>query len=507
VGTQKGRRNIFFLRSDASKTLEHILAEVSMAIGFDMIDNPLVNWERWSNSSIPERVQTFLTWLGNTCNKDSLLAIDDIETFGQSNVQTILKYPAWHIVVSTRHSDLTSKDREFREIRLQTLGNDDTVSILSSAMNLLAPGELGPFSEAGLESIARTVHGHPLAACIAIPFIVDRLATYEDPIEAFLGVLKSRDPEELRTFLDFKLDGLSLRGAFETSMERLQFQEKSSEAMELFRLLLYLRSDHDCIDDFLKIQKQWLKDCAEELPDVSVLAGGFPVISELLSKLRSVSLYLRTNPSNQAKSLNIHPLVVQYALLRVGEQDRLSTAKQIFQLLYEMEARGAKRDSQIRPHVLHCIEICQRLGVTLDNLGLPGVILHWVIKFLFSSREIQADGLQEVGGDPFFDPADSVASAGQEFMIHVEITKRLLKGHVDPSSHDSVANMIMQCVIRYKKLKIAFEQSGELTELVSQKLEESVGELSGIVKLTSVYPDLAAELESFGKKLGKSIRR
>lgn len=110
------RRNIFFLRAHNSKKLEDALATVCHSIGFDMIENPNVNWERWRRTETPERIQIFVDWLGKDFNKDSLLILDDAEIFGAASIQNALKYPAWHIVMSTRDSNLKGPGRESRDL-------------------------------------------------------------------------------------------------------------------------------------------------------------------------------------------------------------------------------------------------------------------------------------------------------------------------------------------------------------------------------------------------------
>jgi hypothetical protein len=156
-------------------------------------------------------------------------------------------------------------------------------------------------------------------------------------------------------------------------LKRLQNHDKGGQALKLFQLLSYLQSDHDCIDDFCKLPKQWLKNSAQGLADVSIVESGYDLILEWLAKLRSISVYLRASP--RCKSLDIHPLILDYALLCIGNGDRTRIAKQVFQLLSWLEFEGTDIESKIRPHVLHCIKLCQKLGVFLDSVGLPEDVL------------------------------------------------------------------------------------------------------------------------------------
>ncbi|KAF5639667.1 hypothetical protein F52700_4049 [Fusarium sp. NRRL 52700] len=308
AATQRDRRNVFFLGPQDQETIESLLSKLSTRIGFDMIEGPGENQERWRSTPVDERTQIFITWLGDKCNKDSLFIIDDIEAFGYSKIPAILRYPARHTLVSTRDSNLKRADRLFRELRLSPLAYDDTVKILQSMVESLSAD---PVFWDGLESIAHTVQGHPLAARNAIPFAMDNLATCESPSVAFSELFESQDPEERRVFLEYNFEGRSLWEAFHTSLERLELQQNSQNATSLLQILPFLSCDNDCVDDFLKMNKSLPANSQDELPDMAVLKSGYTVISSWLSKLRSVSFYLQSGSSNHTKALDIHPLMLQ----------------------------------------------------------------------------------------------------------------------------------------------------------------------------------------------------
>ncbi|KAG5762937.1 hypothetical protein H9Q72_008949 [Fusarium xylarioides] len=288
---QRDRRNIFFLGSENGETIDNVLSKLSTNIGFDMIEGPAENQERWRSTPVAERIQIFIAWLGDRCNRDSLFIIDDIEAFGYSKIPVILKYPARHTLISTRDSNLKRADRVFRELRLSPLGHDDTVRILQSTLESLSAG---PAFLDGLGSIARTVQGHPLAARNAIPFAMDYLATYESPGAAFSQLFEVQDPEERRVFLEFNFEGRSLWEVFHTSLERLELQQNPQNATSLLQILPFLSCDNDRVDDFLKMNKSLPADSEKDLPDMAVLKSGYTVISNWLSKLRSVSFYLQS---------------------------------------------------------------------------------------------------------------------------------------------------------------------------------------------------------------------
>ncbi|KAH6887727.1 hypothetical protein B0T10DRAFT_461161 [Thelonectria olida] len=501
AAAQRGRRNVFFLAADDSKTLESVLAELSTRIGFDMIDNPAVNQERWRNTSVSERVQVFITWLGDASNKESLFIVDDIETFGYSNIQLILKYPAQHIVISTRDSNLIRTDRAFQEFRLSPLDNDDTIGILQDTLKSLPWVSVKRLSSRELDSIAHKIKGHPLAARNAIPFIMDRLSTYQNPGAEFVNLFESQDPEERKLFLDFSFEGRSLWDAFNTSLERLQLQENPGNALKLIQVLPYLRLDHDCIDDVLKLDKRWLRDCAEEFPDVAVLKSGYAVVSDWLSKLRGVSFYVQSDSFSAAKALDIHPLILQYILLHINEQTRRNLAKQVLQLFQKLEDRGAHRHSQVRPHVLQCIEVCHGLGISLSSLGLSKSILQWVEGFLMGELKGE-EKEEETVKRPSLDLDEPASTVIQEFATNCMQTKELLEKAGMSMTYDGTAYlMITNCKKGYKNLRRLLKGHEEVPESLKSKLGETIMVLEEMVRSRSLYPEFISELIEFRKEL------
>ncbi|KAG5782196.1 hypothetical protein H9Q73_004172 [Fusarium xylarioides] len=357
AATQRGSRNVFFLGSQDTETIQSVLSKLATRIGFDMIEGPAENQERWRSTPVAERIQIFIAWLGDRCNRESLFIIDDIEAFGYSKIPVILKYPAQHTLISTRDSNLKRADRVFRELRLSPLGHDDTVRILQSTLQNLSADSV--FWDS-LGSIARTIQGHPLAARNAIPFAMDYLATYENPSTAFSQLFRSQDPEERKVFLEFSFEGRSLWEAFHTSLERLelQLQEKPQNATSLLQILPFLSCGNDLVDEFLKMNKSLPADSEKELPDMAVLKSGYTVISNWLSKLRSVSFYLQSGSSSHTKALDIHPLMLQYMLLRLDERRRVDLIRQVLQLCHALVDSQNEREAQIMPHVLHCVQDC-----------------------------------------------------------------------------------------------------------------------------------------------------
>ncbi|KAF4338455.1 eukaryotic translation initiation factor 3 [Fusarium beomiforme] len=494
---QRGHRNVFFLTSYDKEPIQSVLSKLSTKIGFDMIDNPAVNQERWRSTPVSERIQIFTAWLGDACNKESLFIIDDIEAFGYSSIPTILKYPAHHALVSTRDSNLVRTDRDFRELRLSPLNSGDTTRFLKRTLDNLSSNSA---SWNGLDSIARIVQGHPLAARNAIPFIWEYLSTYDSPSGAFLDLLNSQDPDERKLFFHFSFEGRSLWDAFNTSLERLELQDNPDNAAKLIQILPFLCFSKDCVDDLLKMNKRWLRDWEDELPDIAILKSGYPIVSHWLSKLRGVSFYIWGDSFSTTKALNIHPLISQYMLLHMDEQTRISLMRQVLQLCYGIESRGADRETQVKPHVLQCLQVCQGLGVPLNSLGLPLHTMQWAETF--QGRHEQVEEVEGTEENPFVDPIESLASAVDEFITKtLEAKERLQGGGVLMPDETTTYTMLRECKRAYKRLCSCFEAREGVTNSINPDLKDAITALQEMVRLRNMYPEFISELEEFKKAL------
>ncbi|KAG9508316.1 hypothetical protein J7337_001880 [Fusarium musae] len=289
------------------ETVESALSKLSTSIGFDMIENLGDNQERWRRTPVTERIDMFLKWLGEAWNKESLFIVDDIEAFGYSKIPTILKYPAHHALVSTRDSNMMWTGRSFREIRLPPLEDVDTIKLLEHTLeNLLGD----PTYRNDLDLVAYRLHGHPLAARNAIPFIMSYLSTYDNPNAAFADLFSSNDPEERKLFLKFNFEGRSLWATFNTSLERLESRGDYQSATSLLQVLPFLCFDNDSVDKFFKMKKRRLRE-SKELPDISILQSSFAFISSGLVDLRGVSFYVHSDLCSRTKAVNLHPLMSQ----------------------------------------------------------------------------------------------------------------------------------------------------------------------------------------------------
>lgn len=489
------RRNIFFLRAQNSKKLEDALSTVCHSIGFDMIENPSVNWERWRRTETPERIQIFVDWLGKDFNRDSLLILDDAEIFGASSIQSALKYPAWHIVMSTRDSNLKGPGRESQDLRLAPLTDNDTAFLLQKSIHDLSPEDSQLFNRRDFQSLARAIQGHPLAAQNVVPFLLEYLGTFDNPTEEFVRILDNGTGEERKIFFKFVArdrTDRSLWDVFNSSIELLKQKEGSENAVKLLQLLPYLRTDDDCIDSFLKTSKKGLLSQADVSPHGVVLQSEYLVVSKWLEKLRDVSLFVSNGP-RRSKKLDIHPLVLQFAQLLPSDEARRHQIRDLLQLFYELNQRQG--DVHVIPHVNHCLDICSRFEISPRDLGLSLDVISWLETISMEVRKHT-----ESSNNPFMQESDSIADKTKGFILLCARTQKKLKD-VDLQLGNGGQNqqLVLKCVGTFRELRVSLRHEEAFYGLqpLAQQLEDAVGSLSEMVRSMSIYPELPLELDSF----------
>ncbi|KAI8659743.1 hypothetical protein NCS56_01192100 [Fusarium sp. Ph1] len=489
------RRNIFFLRAHNSKKLEDALATVCHSIGFDMIENPNVNWERWRRTETPERIQIFVDWLGKDFNKDSLLILDDAEIFGAASIQKALKYPAWHIVMSTRDSNLKGPGRESQDLRLAPLAVNDTALLLQNSLHSLSPEDSQLLDEQDFQRLSRVIQGHPLAAQNVIPFLLEYLGTFDSPTEEFVRILDNGTGEERKIFFKFVArdrTDRSLWDAFNSSVELLRQEEESENAVKLLQLLPYLRTDDDCIDSFLKTSKKGLSPQANVSTHGAILRSEYLVVSKWLEKLRDVSLFVSNGP-RRSKKLDIHPLVLQFAQLLPNEEARRHQIRDLLRLFYEFNQRQG--EVHVIPHVNHCLDTCFRFEISPRDLDLSLDIISWL-----ETVSTGATKPTEPSNNPFIQESDSIADKTKGFILLCARTQKKLKD-VDSQLGNGGQNqqMVLKCVGAFRELKdsLRHEEAYYGLQPSAQQLEDAVGSLSEMVRSMSIYPELPLELDSF----------
>ncbi|KAJ3538330.1 hypothetical protein NM208_g5949 [Fusarium decemcellulare] len=500
--SQRSHRNIFFLRARNSKSLEDALADVCNSIGFDMIENPNINWERWLRTPIAERIQIFLSWLGKDFNKESLLILDDAEVFGAASIQAALKYPAWHVVMSTRDSNLRGGNRKCLDLPLSPLTSHATTLILKDTMKDLDQDVLSQFSGQDIQSLAQAVQGHPLAAQNVIPFLLRYLINVEHPTRDFIRILNRGSQGEKKVFFNFKEKDRSLWDAFNSSLQLLKQQEDSENAVRLLQLLPYLRTDDDCIDSFLQMTKGKPPNLSNASEDAMVLRSEYLVVSGWLNKLQDVSFYI-TRGLIRPKSLQIHPLVLQFALLIASEDTQKRRIRELLNMFYELGRNDHRRI--IIPHAEHCLEICKWLGTTPQDLGLPSEVTLWLSNF--HTIPIQPAGASSSSQrieNPFCSAGEKKSN---DFVRLCEEAKECFQ-RLDPEhGYGQTGPVMSRCAASFKELKRLADTSGYQEFENLTPLEDAVRSFYDMATKTSIYPDLLEEMNQFRKNLGQQPDR
>ncbi|RSL89038.1 hypothetical protein CEP51_001414 [Fusarium floridanum] len=496
------RRNIFFLRAHNTKKLEDALATVCHSVGFDMIENPNLNWERWRQTETPERIQIFVDWLGRDFNKDSLLILDDAEIFGAASIQAALKYPAWHIVMSTRDSNLKGPGRESQDLRLAPLTDNDTALLLQNSLHDLSPDDSQFFDGQDFRSLAKAIQGHPLAAQNLIPFLLEYLGTFDNPTEEFVRILDNGTGEERKIFFKFVArdrTDRSLWDAFNSSIELLKQKEGSEDAVKLLQLLPYLRTDDDCIDSFLKTSKKGLLPQADISAHGAILRSEYLVVSKWLEKLRDVSLFVSNGP-RRSKRLDIHPLVLQFAQLLPSDADRRQQAKDLLQLFYEFHCRQGEDD--VIPHANRCLDICSRFEISPQDLGLSLDVISWLGTISTAMSQPTEPSRTTQLSNPFMPESDSITEKTKGFILLCARAQKKLKVSDFQLGNGQNQNLVVKCVGSFRELKGSLWDEGAYFCLqpLAQQLEDAIGSLSDMVSLMSIYPELPCELDNFRER-------
>jgi hypothetical protein len=516
TGQLKDHRSIIFVQAKNEETFESAIAKIAINIGFDTIEDPFRRREIWKTMSLSDRLEAFNSWLDRSCNEEVLLIVDDLNAFGQSDVDKILDSLAQKVIVSTRQPELGwIEERQFTEIQLPELDIGSVVNIMESK---LRPSRLKPPKPEDLISIAYTLHGHPLAASLVIPFISQYLAKQDDPAGAFVKLFKSSNSAEREQFFKFNMQGrsLSLWESFEISYTRLR--DNSGRATALMELLPFLKTDSDLIYEFLDQEMDWLKEFQDELPNISILDYSSIEIAVALSELRAASFYMDYDPLS-TKKLNFHPLVLDFAQLRSGIERRVSLAKQVFIFCYEFVTRTKNSESLIHPHAKHCLEMCDRFDIKPDTLGLPDHVLKLLSKFQPSLNSGEAKPRQT-----FARPDTPVENASNDSGYHAHIQDYItqctearvtfevpkytaLSSHTRESHITLVAKLVRCYNIMKERLKRL--PLGPSNQFISG-IEGATNDLIFIVEQVrsgggTSYPNLLLDLENFKQNINRSL--
>lgn len=504
VAREKYRRNVFFMRADRFKSLEDSLADLCSSIGFDLIENPDVNWDQWQRTPIAERIQIFVSWLGEECNRNVLLVLDDAEIFDAASIQSALRFPAWHIVMSTRNSILRGSGRDIQDIRLQPLDEVDTVSLLKSLSKKLDKDQPRLIKAEDCQPLAKIVAGHPLAAQNVIPFLLDFLGTFNRPVEEFVRIFTSGTMSERRVFFEFSPHDISLWSAFNSSLEQLTKAGDSEKVVKLFQLLPYLCTDQDYIDSFLKMtRKRQSLPSAHAQHETTVLRSEYIVVSQWLEKLQGVSLIVNQS-SRRTGSLGIHPLILEFAQLLTNQEAQRHDIREALQVFYDTHDMSRNESPQhVLTHVNHCLRRCSQFGISLSTLDLPPQVTIWLenVSSQPSRSMVPLRTRTPVIEIPLA-MAEPATQRADSFIVLCNMAQKQWQGSSSVMAPGQADPLLVKCVISFRELKRSLQESGQYDKReFPVPLRQAVNNLSSMARLVTLYPDLCNELSEFLKEV------
>ncbi|KAI9648606.1 hypothetical protein NHQ30_003243 [Ciborinia camelliae] len=176
----KDRRNVFFVNATDEQSLNKAYLDIARQLGHEYL---LKNYRGqdliaiWSNQTPEEKIDRFQHWLDDKENENALFILDDIDGIKDlaPNSNFLLHHQARNILLTSRNPNLHPRDG--KTIKLGILETADIVTILE-AVRSLEDADAKDFPDLynpdTLLSIAKAVHGHPLAASIAMNYIIRR---------------------------------------------------------------------------------------------------------------------------------------------------------------------------------------------------------------------------------------------------------------------------------------------------------------------------------------------
>ncbi|KAF7961167.1 hypothetical protein EAE96_000834 [Botrytis aclada] len=370
----KDRRNIFFVHATDGESLRKAYLDLAMQIGHEYLLKDYQGrdlYEIWKNNTSDEKIERFKKWLGDEENESALLILDDIDgmkEFGQNPFADVPDQ-AKNILLTTRNPNIRLRD-DCKTIKLNNMEIDDIVTILEEVRSL-EDEDTEDFLDLNnsdvLLSIAKVVHGHPLAACIAMKYIiqVQSLDDYTSAGQDFVSMLSSSDHKARMTFLQYKPQMPSIMETFIVSKKRLsQPQGPAWSLMEVLSLL----ETNESIVDFKKFFAFANIENTEEFPDFDILSLQKEGIIPLLHQIEEVSFMERTRRS---KPLRIHPLWAECTRQLMGINRMLSLMRQILTICYYSTAAfGESMSCHYYPHVKHCMRVCGSFGISVSSLKM-----------------------------------------------------------------------------------------------------------------------------------------
>jgi hypothetical protein len=133
----------------------------------------------WNNMSRDEKVDKFKDWLNQPENAETLFILDALDGLREPQlILSAMPHEANTILFSTRNPILREDvGRNTHNLRLSSMDPDEIVGLMEGVLERTdyeADGDIQ--DRAVLREIAIAIHGHPLAAIVAIRYITRVIA-------------------------------------------------------------------------------------------------------------------------------------------------------------------------------------------------------------------------------------------------------------------------------------------------------------------------------------------
>ncbi|OBT73983.1 hypothetical protein VF21_05998 [Pseudogymnoascus sp. 05NY08] len=387
VSDELDRRNIFYVHGNDKASLEWAYIHIARRIGPEYLMKEFQGrdlQEAWRNERPEERIQRFKAWLEDEENENSLFLFDDVDGVqGVARIGETVPPEAQTVLYTTRNPVVHDPGFHFHKIRITPMDANTLIKIMETVRNeeLTDSKTFGDlFQRQTLLQIAETVHGHPLAASIAIKYIV-RVVSYNNPAtagQAFIDILNSDNYKEREEFLNFSPENVSIMETFHVSRRRLRDPEGQAWRLMQFHCMLDTSEsgtnffDHTC---FIT---------SAEFPDHDILSTeSIQVRNRLSNQIESVSFGERIHFS---KPLMFHPLWLECTRHMMGPEGRLRYARQVLQVSYHSyfsQVNHGSDEARTRAfgflaHARHCMAVCRNFKIGFEDLDILDAIQEWV---------------------------------------------------------------------------------------------------------------------------------
>ncbi|CZR63155.1 uncharacterized protein PAC_13052 [Phialocephala subalpina] len=382
----KDQKNIFLIQADDSISLQRAYLGLALRVGPEYL---LKEYRGrgdlhaiWSNQSVEEKVDRFKRWLKDPENDNSLFLVDDMDALTEcKDRKYAFPTEARNILYTTRDPVYRGALPRRQRIYLSGMLVEDIIELLETVRdseNVSEENTGDLYNHEVLLEIANAVGGHPLAATIAVRYIL-RVSSQWSGDRAgreFVDTITGGGHEERKFFLEFSPETPSIMENFQVSRNRLS--DPGGDGWKLLQLISMLATDCTLGFDYRNFFTHRCPMDPVKFQDHKLLGIKGSQLGLLFNELESVSFGERQNTS---QPLQFHPLWLECARHVMEESGRQRHAHQILRICYHTSLSldaTTNYTKDFLPHVQHCLRVYKSFGMKIENLRLPGNVEKWV---------------------------------------------------------------------------------------------------------------------------------